>query len=124
VKNGKHTAEILENSFTDINSSSEKVLSAISKVYEQTGKQTEQIHLINSSIMQIHDITEQNSEAASSTASSAEVLAVQSTTLGEVVNKLCALIEGEKEGKAEKKKGPAEDREEYPLKLARDTTAH
>lgn len=122
VKNGKVTAGMLEESFNSMNSSSEKIFSAITKVHEQIGRQSEQIHLINNSIMQINDITGQNSAAASSTASSAELLDAQAIVLGLVVNKLCGLIEGVKDDGTEEKNIADTGNKEAPhLKFAGDT---
>lgn len=100
VKNGSDIAHELDGSFKEIEGSSNTVSRLITEITAATNEQAQGVDQVNTAVAQMDKVTQSNAASAEETASAAEELTAQSTTLNGIVEELLSMVAGNKGNKS------------------------
>ena len=94
VQTGVAVSQSLNNSFSEIHVSADKVTKLIQEITTATNEQAQGVDQVNIAVSQMDQVTQQNAANAEESASAAEQLSLQASQLNHMVESLVALISG------------------------------
>lgn len=92
IRTGRQLAKETNDMFHIANEASEKIATLITEISSASGEQASGIDLINNSILQIENVTQDNAATAEETASASEELASQIMAMDQTVRELQVMV--------------------------------